>query len=133
MSMSIRELPAYRLAGLDDESEQNIFIEDFERLTMEDAREVLREAYRILVRGGVVECAVLKWGWLVERYITRNGTDPEMGEMLFGETRRAVWDDRTLAKEMLKAGFYRVWCGAVAEYPVWKMYAKALKFIPPET
>lgn len=128
----MRELPAYRLAGLESESEKNLLIEDFERLTMEDAREVLKEAFRVMVPGGVVEFAVLNFWWIVEKYSCQCGTDSEMGQILFGETRRAVWDDRTIAKELLKAGFYRVWCGCVAEYPVYMMYCKALKIDPRE-
>ena len=127
----MRELRAYLLVGLKDESEKDIFIEDFEQLSMADAKVALSEAYRVLALGGLVECAVLNWGWLVERYLCMNGTDAELGRMLFEAPRRAVWDERTIGVACLKAGFYKSWAGRVAELPEHMFWAKGLKWIPP--
>ena len=128
----MRELRAYLLVGLKDGSEKDIFIEDFEQLSMADAKVALSEAYRVLALGGLVECAVLNWGWIVERYLCVNGTDAELGRMLFEAPRRAVWDERTIGMTCLRAGFFKAWAGRVSEYPEHMMYVKALKFNPPE-
>ena len=128
----MRELRAYLLVGLKDESEKDIFIEDFEQLSMVNARETLSEAYRVLSSGGLVECAVLNWGWVVERYLCMNGTDPELARILFESPRRSVWDERTIGVACLRAGFYKSWSGKVAELPDHMMWVKALRFSPPD-
>ena len=117
-----------QLKARPDESEDFVAIDQFGMLLFAEAPQVCTEALRVLKDGGIFEVSGVDFLWIVQRYQAIGEVDSLLGDALYGTTRRAVWDEKTLAKVLLLSGFYKAWVGRVTELPRHMILAKALKF-----
>lgn len=109
---------------------KELTLDDVDLYEPDAVREMIRTAYEKLEEGGVVDFYSLDFGAVVERYNIANGTPDVLSQWLLSRPIKSVWDERTIAREMLLAGFYRVWSGRVPERDTQYMYVKAMKFTP---
>ena len=116
------------LRSLPDQSEKELFIVDFDLLSMWEADEVAKDAFRVLDHRGIVEVRVLDWLWCVGR--SQVGTDQVLCDALFGRPRRAVWDERSLVRMFFQHGYYKAWSGHPSELPQHLFLCQALKLTP---
>jgi hypothetical protein len=125
----MRPISAHDLRTLPDQSEKELFISDFDLLSMWEADEVSKDAFRVLDHGGTVEVRVLDWLWCMERSHAVFGTDQVLCDALFGRPRRAVWDERSLVRMFFQHGWYKISTGKPPELPGHMFLLQALKLV----
>lgn len=112
------------------ESSDDLWIDDFDLVSMAEADRALRESYRVVRDRGVVAFSVLDFGWLIKSYYDRGGgTNQEMADLVFGQPRKALWDEVTIVQSLLGAGYYKAWTGHVPELPSHILLVKAIKLV----
>ena len=124
----LRKITAKELEALPDGSEFSVSIEDFDALALADGRKAIRESFRVLRDGGTVELSILDAQWLFEAWRDGRGTDEGLCEIVFGTSRRAVWDERTVVREGFEAGYFKIWSGRVGFLPIHMLHVKMLKY-----
>ena len=105
----------------------SVLFSGFEYLDRGHAEKGLTEIFQMMKSGAVLEFPVTNFHYVVEAYLAAGGMLDEIVESLCQPNRRCIWDEGTVAKALLRIGFYKVWTGQVSEYPKAVSWVKAMK------
>ena len=106
-----------------------MYIKDFETFTHQEAEDAILAWLDQLDTGGVLEFACLDFAYVVGLYLGDRESLPEVSKLLFGNSRRAVWSEISIARMLLLNGFGKVWTGHVEGYPKHMFHVKAVKMV----
>lgn len=109
------------------DSQDNIDLGQMDHVTMSEAREAFTLAYNRLKNHGILKFYVLEWMYVAEHFGNMGVLVEEFSSLVFGEDRKALWNELTAAKAVMDAGFAKAWTGRIAEQPAHRLYVQALK------
>lgn len=112
--------------------EQNVqILSEIETLPFSDALQVFKQLLDEMGQGACLEFQVTDFDAIVQYFLEVGEADAVLVHALAGlGYRKMFWQEKTIAKELLQLGFYRVWTGKTSECSQFGVWVKALKFTP---